>query len=175
MIPSIRLSSAQYVVPGTSSSEAALIKTSEKRRWRLSIFSKLLAIMLGTLVILLVIVTVIFALVIFPTSVSTTEYAARRYSQLLAATQPDLEVANKIHKDLGIDIRYEGATASWTTSETLPTVEQVRNRHAHLSFGHQYHLVSAANGGTYLFAWDVRDKMHRAHQKFLGMLLLMIA
>ena len=151
-----------------------MIKTSQKRRWRLSIFSKLLAIMLGTLVILLVIVTVIFALVIFPTSVSTSEHAARQYTQLLAATQPDLEVANKIHKDLGIDIRYEGAAGSWTTSETLPTVEQVRNGHVHLSFGHQYHLVSAANGGTYLFAWDVRDKMHAAHQKLLWMLLLMI-
>lgn len=151
-----------------------MIKASQKRRWRLSIFSKLLAIMLGTLVILLVIVTVIFALLIFPTSVSTSEYAARQYTQLLAATQPDLEVANKIHKDFGIDIRYEGAAGSWTTSETLPTVEQVRNGHAHLSFGHQYHLVSAANGGTYLFAWDVRDKMHSAHQKLLWMLLLMI-
>ena len=151
-----------------------MIKTSQKRRWRLSIFSKLLAIMLGTLVILLVIVTVIFALLIFPTSVSTSEYAARQYTQLLAATQPDLEAASKIHKDLGIDIRYEGAAGSWTTSETLPTLEQVRNGHAHLSFGHQYHLVSAANGGTYLFAWDVRDKMRAAHQKLLWMLLLMI-
>ena len=151
-----------------------MTKTSQKRRLRLSIFSKLLAIMLGTLVILLVIVTVIFALLIFPTSVSTSEYAAQQYTQLLASTQPDLEVANKIHKDLGIDIRYEGAAGSWTTSGTLPTVEQVRNRHAHLSFGHQYHLVSAANGGTYLFAWDVRDKMRAAHQKLLWMLLLMI-
>src|SRR5215469_16251806 len=144
MIPSIRLSSAQYVVPGTSSSEAALIKTSEKRRWRLSIFSKLLAIMLGTLVILLVIVTVIFALVIFPTSVSTSEHAARQYTQLLAASQPNLETANKIHAEIGLDIRHEGPRDSWATSDKLPTAEMVRSGRAHSSFGHEYHLVTAS-------------------------------
>src|SRR5215831_7551312 len=174
MIPGIRLSSAQYVVPGTSSSEAAMIKTARKRRWRLSIFSKLLAIMLGTLVVLLGIVTVIFALVIFPTSVSTSEHAARQYTRLLAASQPNLEAANNIHEQIGLDIRYEGPGGSWTTSEKLPTVESVRNGQAHSSFGHEYHLVTASSGGTYLFAWDVRDKMHSAHQKLLWMLLLMI-
>lgn len=149
-------------------------KPSRKPRWRLSIFSKLLAIMLGTLVVLLAIVSVIFALVIFPTAVSTSEHAARQYTTLLAATQPNFETANNIHKEIGIDIRYEGAAGSWTTSTTLPTVEQVRNGQARLSFGHQYHLVTAANGGTYLFAWDVRNQMHSAHEKLLWMLLLMI-
>ena len=71
-----------------------------QRGWRLSIFSKLLAIMLGTLIVPLTIVTVIFALVIFPTSVSTSEDAARQYAQLLAATQPNLETANN-NKQLG--------------------------------------------------------------------------
>ncbi len=145
-----------------------------RARWRLSIFSKLLAIMLGTLVILLAIVTVIFALLIFPTSVSTSEHAARQYTQLLAATQPSLEAANKIHKEIGLDIRYEGPDGAWATSDKLPTVELVRNGQAHSSFGHEYHLVTASNGGTYLFAWDVRDQMHSAHQKLLWMLLLMI-
>ena len=151
-----------------------MIKTAQKRRWRLSIFSKLLAIMLGTLVVLLGIVTVIFALVIFPTSVSTSEHAARQYTRLLAASQPNLEAANNIHEQIGLDIRYEGPGGSWTTSEKLPTVESVRNGQAHSSFGHEYHLVTASSGGTYLFAWDVRDKMHAAHQKLLWMLLLMI-
>ena len=74
-----------------------------------------LAIMLGTLIVLLAIVTVIFALVIFPTSVSTSERAARQYTQLLAATQPNLETANNIHKEIGLDIRYEGPDGSWAT------------------------------------------------------------
>lgn len=151
-----------------------MIKESWRRRWTLSIFSKLLAIMLGTLVVLLAIVTVIFALVIFPTAVSTSEHAARQYTTLLAATQPNFETANNIQKEIGLAIRYEGAGGSWTTSETLPTVDQVRNGQARLSFGHQYHLVKAANGGTYLFAWDVRNQMHSAHEKLLWMLLLMI-
>ena len=143
-------------------------------RWRLSIFSKLLAIMLGMLVILLAIVTVIFALVIFPTSVSTSAHAAQEYKRLLAATQPNLEAANNIRKEIGLDIRYEGPGGSWATSNNLPTVEQVRNLQAHSSFGHQYHLVTASNGGVYLFTWDVRNQMRSAHEKLLWMLLLMI-
>lgn len=151
-----------------------MIKSPWTSRWRLSIFSKLLAIMLGTLVVLLAIVTVIFALVIFPTSVSTSEHAARQYSHLLAASQPNLEAAINIHKQIGLDIRYEGPDGAWATSDTLPTVAQVRSRQVHSSFGHEYHLAAASSGGTYLFAWDVRDQMHSAHEKLLWMLLLMI-
>jgi len=130
--------------------------------------------MLGTLIVLLAIVTVIFALVIFPTSVSTSERAARQYTQLLAATQPNLETANNIHKEIGLDIRYEGPDGSWATSDKLPSIEQVRRRQAHSSFGHEYHVVTVSNGGSYLFVWDVRDQMRSAHEKLLWMLLFMI-
>ena len=130
--------------------------------------------MLGTLIVLLAIVTVIFALVIFPTSVSTSEHAAREYTSLLAATQPNLEAAKRIRDDIGLDVRYEGPGGPWATSDKLPTVEQVRNRQAHSSFGHEYHLATASNGGTYVFVWDVRNQMHSAHEKLLWMLLLMI-
>ena len=143
-------------------------------RWRPSIFTKLLAIMLGTLVVLLAMVIVIFALVIFPTSVSTSEHAARQYTRLLAATQPNLEAAKAIRNEIGLDIRYEGPSGSWATSDKLPTIDQVRNGHAHSSFGHEYHLAAASNGGTYLFVWDVGDQMRSAHLKLLGTVLLMI-
>ena len=143
-------------------------------RWHPSIFTKLLAIMLGTLVVLLAMVIVIFALVIFPTSVSTSEHAARQYTRLLAATQPNLEAAKAIREEIGLDIRYEGPGGPWATSDKMPTIEQVRNRHAHSSFGHEYHLAAASNGGTYLFVWDVRDQMRSAHTKLLWTVLLMI-
>ena len=143
-------------------------------RWRPSIFTKLLAIMLGTLVVLLVMVIVIFALVIFPTSVSTSEHAARQYTRLLAATQPNLESAKAIREEIGLDIRYEGPDGSWSTSDKLPTVEQVRNRQAHSHFGREYHLAATSNGGTYLFVWDVRDQMRSAHTKLLWTVVLMI-
>jgi len=143
-------------------------------RWRPSIFTKLLAIMLSTLVVLLVMVIVIFALVIFPTSVSTSEHAARQYTRLLAATQPNLESAKAIREEIGLDIRYEGPDGSWSTSDKLPTVEQVRNRQAHSHFGREYHLAATSNGGTYLFVWDVRDQMRSAHTKLLWTVVLMI-
>jgi len=143
-------------------------------RWRPSIFTKLLAIMLGTLVVLLVMVIVIFALVIFPTSVSTSEHTARQYTVLLAAAQPNLEAAKAIREEIGLDIRYEGPDGSWSTSDKLPTVEQVRNRQAHSHFGREYHLAATSNGGTYLFVWDVRDQMRSAHTKLLWTVVLMI-
>ncbi|HET6180966.1 MAG TPA: HAMP domain-containing sensor histidine kinase [Candidatus Sulfotelmatobacter sp.] len=142
--------------------------------WRFSIFTKLLAIMLGMIAVLLAIVTAIFALIIFPTSLSTSEHAARQYTLLLAANEPNLEAANNIHKEIGLDIRYEGPDGSWATSDRLPTIALIRNGQAHSSFGHEFHLVAASNGGTYLFAWDVRDQMHSAHVKLLWALLLMI-
>jgi len=154
--------------------EAAMTKRLWGSRWRPSIFTKLLAIMLSTLVVLLVMVIVIFALVIFPTSVSTSEHAARQYTRLLAATQPNLESAKAIREEIGLDIRYEGPDGSWSTSDKLPTVEQVRNRQAHSHFGREYHLAATSNGGTYLFVWDVRDQMRSAHTKLLWTVVLMI-
>src|SRR5262249_48812769 len=173
-IPSVQFSSARYAPPDTFSLGAAMIEGGSKLRWRVSIFTKLLAIMLGTLVVLLGIVTVIFALVIFPTSVATSEQEARQYTQLLAQGQPNREAANNINREIGLEIRYEGPGGSWATSDKLPTVELVQRGQALSSFGHKYHLVTAPNGGTYLFAWDVRNQMRSAHEKLLWMLLLMI-
>src|SRR6266567_1983625 len=83
--------------------------------WRPSIFSKLLGIMLGMIVILVLMVTGFFALVVFPSTLSTSERAVEQYAQVLAASSPNLESARNIRRQINLDIRYEGPGASWTT------------------------------------------------------------
>lgn len=143
-------------------------------QWRSSIFSKLLAIMLGMIAVLVSMVTAFFALVVFPSTLSNSERAVEQYAQILAAISPSFEAAQKIHQRAGLDIRYEGSDGSWTTSDSLPRIEQVRKGNKHSSFAHQYHLATAANGGTYLLVWDVREEMHANHLKLLWMLLMLI-
>lgn len=145
-----------------------------KLPWSPSIFSKLLAIMLGMSAVLLIMVTAFFALVVFPMPLSTSENLARQYTHLLVASSPNLEAARNIRQQIGMDIRYEGPDGSWTTSDYLPTVEEFRQEQASSSFGNEYHLETAPNGGTYLLGWDTRDQMYAAHVKLLAMLLLLI-
>src|ERR1700758_3797662 len=95
--------------------------------WHPSIFSKLLAIMLGMIAILVVMVVVFFAFVMFPVTIGTSQRATQQCATALAATSPSLESARKIHELAGMNIRYEGPEDSWTTSDSLPTVAQVRN------------------------------------------------
>ena len=119
-----------------------------KLPWSPSIFSKLLAIMVGMSAVLLILVTAFFALVVSPTPLSTSGHVARQYIHLVAASSPNLETARNIHQQIGMDIRYEGPDGSWTTSDSLPTVEEFRQHHAQPDFGSAYHLEAAPNGGT---------------------------
>jgi len=141
--------------------------------WRPSIFSKLLAIMLGMSAVLLSMVTAFFAFILL-TPLSVSEHMARQYTRLLAASSPNLETARNIRQQIGMDIRYEGPDGSWTTSGSLPTVEEFRQKQAYYSFGNAYHLEAAPNGGTYLLVWDLHNQLYAAHARLFPMLFLLI-
>jgi signal transduction histidine kinase len=132
-----------------------------------SIFSKLLAIMLGMAAVLLAVVAGFFAMAVFPRTVED-------YTRVLTATSPSLDTAKSLRKQLDVEMRYEGPDGTWTTSEALPTVAQVRNGEAQSHFGRQYYLTATPNGGTYLVAWNLRSKMHATHVKLLWMVLGLI-
>ena len=151
-----------------------MIERKRMPRWRPSIFSKLLAIMLGMVFILVLMVTVFFALVVFPSTLASSEHAVEQYARVLAASSPNLEAAMNIRKQINVEMRYQGPDGSWTTAEWLPTLDQVRKGGIKSSFGHQYHLERAPNGGTYLLVWNFREQMHAAHVKLLWMLLFLI-
>jgi signal transduction histidine kinase len=132
-----------------------------------SIFSKLLAIMLGMAAVLLAVVAGFFVMAVFPGTVED-------YTRVLTATSPSLGTAKSLRKQLDVEMRYEGPDGTWTTSEALPTVVQVRNGEAQSHFGRQYYLTATPNGGTYLVAWNFRSKMHATHVKLLWMVLGLI-
>jgi signal transduction histidine kinase len=154
--------------------EVALTERVWKLPWRPSIFSKLLAIMLGMIAVLLVTVTAFFMLVVFPATVATTTRAAQEYAHIVAVTATNLESAKNIRKQAGVDIRYQGPDGSWTTSDSLPTIEQVQSGQVRSSAGREYHVEVAPNGGLYLVAWSWRGQTHITHEKLLWMLLLLI-
>lgn len=151
-----------------------MIKSSWPPSPRSSIFSKLLATMLGTIAILVLMVGGFFALVVFPTVPLTSENALKQYTHLLTASSPNLESAKNISRIAHVELRYQGSTGSWTTSANLPSIEQVRLGTVKTSFGHHFYLEDAPQGGTYLVVWNLADQMHAAHVRLLWMLLILI-
>jgi signal transduction histidine kinase len=141
---------------------------------RSSIFSKLLATMLGVIAILVLMVAGFFAFVVFPNLSPASETTLREYTRLLVAGSPNLESAKNISKLAHVDIEYDGPAGDWTTSEALPSIRQIRDGSVRSSFGHHFYLESAPQGGTYLVAWNLADQMHATHVKLLWMLLALI-
>lgn len=142
---------------------------------RSSIFTKLLATMLGMIAILVLMVSGFFAFVVFPSASLSSETAVKEYTRLLAANSPNLASAKKISEVAHVEVRYEGPGEDWTTSTALPSIEQVREGRMKTSLGRHFYLENAANGGTYLVVWNFADQMHATHVKLLWMLLALIA
>ena len=144
------------------------------QRLRVSIFAKLLAIMLAMATILLLMVSGFFALVVYPLTTAMTERVTEQYARAIAAESPNLEAAKDISKRLDVQIRYEGPDGTWTTADYLPTVAQVRSGKSVYFFGSGCYLASAPNGGTYLFIWYFGRQMRGAHTKLLWLLLFLM-
>jgi signal transduction histidine kinase len=141
---------------------------------RSSIFSKLLVTMLGTIAILVLMVAGFFAFVIFPGVSLTSETAVKGYTRLLAASSPSLESARNITEISHVEVRYQGPLGDWTTSDALPSIDEVREGRVKSSFGHHFYLENAPQGGTYLLVWNFADQLHATHIKLLWMLLILI-
>ena len=143
-------------------------------RPRVSIFAKLLAIMLAMATSLLLMVSGVFVLVVYPNSISMTEQVFDEYARSLAASSPNLETATDLNRRLGLQTRYEGPDGTWETAVSLPTIDQVRKSEADSSIGRHYYVESAPNGGTYLFVWNFGRGMRAVHMKLLWLLLFLM-
>jgi signal transduction histidine kinase len=101
------------------------------------------------------------------------------YVRILAATAPDPATARNLSERLNLQVRYEGPTGGWTTADDLPRVDDVRQGRVpqrNREFLHRsYYVVAAPNGGTYLFAWSLADRMSGTHSALVGLLLLVMA
>ena len=140
-----------------------------------SVFVKLVAIMFAMAAFLLLMVAGFFWLIISPNFSFSVDRLAREYAAAIAVTAPDRQTAIEIRNRLDVPIRYEGPGSNWTTDDDLPSIAEVRAGFVHRSQpGRDYYLVPAANGGTYLFAWNLIQPMRAVHIRLLVLLLFLM-
>ena len=145
------------------------------RHLRQSVFAKLVAIMLAMAAILLMLVLVFVLLYLGPVMNKSIDGVVHEYVHTVTATALSYERAKEIGDRLDVQTRYEGPDGAWATADSLPTITAARRRGRAFFSGRHYYLTSAPNGGTYLFEWNLDDRMHIAHLVVPSMLLLLIA
>ncbi len=143
-------------------------------RVRLSIFVRLMTIMIIMAVTLLVIVGTFFVFVVFPGATAEATHAFEQFSRAIAGTSPDYPTAKALANRVKVQIRYEGPTGSWTTDEDIPPIVDVREGRAYSSIGRDFHIESASDGGAYLFVWDYGEHVRSVHSKMLWLLLFLV-
>jgi signal transduction histidine kinase len=147
---------------------------------RVSIFAKVVAIMLGLAASLMLMVAFFFGMIVHPRIGASADRLFDEYTRTLAASTPDLGAAKEIAERHGLRIRYEGPAGSWATDDALPTLDEFRRWQATETdsalWGRSHRLVSAPDGGAYLFTWEYGRGFKVAHDKLLAhLLLLMVA
>lgn len=143
-------------------------------RVRVSIFARLLTIMILMAVTLLVIVSTFFVFFVFPGATAEAGQAFEQFSLGVAATSPDYPTAQALARRVHVQIRYEGPRGAWSTSPHVPTILDVKQGRAVSYLGHEYHLESATDGGSYLFVWDYGEHVRGLHAKMLWLLLFLV-
>src|SRR5262245_146736 len=144
-------------------------------RVRRSVFTKLVATMLAMAVLLLALVVGFFLLYLGPVMNASIDGVVHEYMHTVATTAPTYERANEIRDRLGVQTRYEGPDAAWTTDDDVPSVAEARRRgHGAVSRRHLY-VLTAPNGGAYVFAWQVPERMYTAHLVVPVVVLFLVA
>ena len=145
-----------------------------KLRVRVSIFARLLTIMILMAITLLVIVGTFFILFVLPSATAEAAQAFEQLSRSIAETSPDYVAAQALSRRVHVRIRYDGPHGSWSTDPRVPSMLDVREGRAPSWLGREYHLVSAADGSSYLFVWDYTDHVRGLHAKMLWLLLFLV-
>lgn len=145
-----------------------------KLRVRVSIFARLLTIIILMAITLLVIVGTFFILFVLPSATAEAAQAFEQLSRSIAETSPDYVAAQALSRRVHVRIRYDGPHGSWSTDPRVPSMLDVREGRAPSWLGREYHLVSAADGSSYLFVWDYTDHVRGLHAKMLWLLLFLV-
>jgi signal transduction histidine kinase len=148
--------------------------TDRNPRVRVSIFARLLTIMILMAVTLLVIVSTFFVFFVFPGATAEAAQAFEQFSRGVAATAPDYPTAQALAHRVHVRIRYEGPHGSWSTDSRVPSILDVQQGRAVTFLGREYHIESAADGGSYLFVWDYGEHVRGLHAKMLWLLLFLV-
>jgi signal transduction histidine kinase len=124
---------------------------------------------------LLLMVAGFFWLIVNPSMSRATERLLEDYAQVVAASSPDLQAAKRIASRLDLEIRYEGPDGSWASAADLPSFNEVQKSEIGRAVTHDYYVVTAPNGGKYLFAWTLSRQMQLVHLKLLILRLFLMA
>jgi signal transduction histidine kinase len=148
------------------------------RAWlgvRSSVFAKLVAIMFTMAASLLVLVTAFFVLYLGPLMNASIDGVVHEYVHGVSATSPNYETAKAMAARLDVETRYEGPDGAWTTADGLPTIAEAQRRGRGILSGRHYYVTAAPNGGSYLFAWELTERMRTAHLMVPAVLLLLMS
>jgi len=137
---------------------------------RVSIFAKLVAIMLIMAISLLGIVVAFFVLIVSPSMNHAAEALFREHIARVAANRPNLAAAQHLAERANIHVRYDGPAGSWATAAWMPSAAEAPNK-VYRFLGHGYYVVPAPDGGTYVFAWVFRRHMITVHNVLLTLTL----
>jgi signal transduction histidine kinase len=139
-----------------------------------SVFAKLVTVMFGMAASILLLVTGFFWLIGDAGRYESIDALETAYATRLATSHLDQAAAREISERLPVQIRYEGPDASWSTSMRLPSIEDARKSGRRHALSRNYNIVSASNGGTYLFVWTYGPRVHSAHSSLLAVLLTLL-
>jgi signal transduction histidine kinase len=134
-----------------------------------SVFAKLLLIMLVMAFCIVGLVAGFFTHFVSPVVGASVSRMLGDYTRRIAEGSPGQEEARQLSTRLGVQIRYEGPDGGWTTDDTLPAIAEARLWGS--TWGNSRYLVTAPNGGRYLFAWEFGRKTRAAHDQLLQLLL----
>jgi len=144
-----------------------------------SVFAKLVVIMVTMAVSLLLLVSGFFWFIVGPNLHTSIDRVLEEYTRGLAATSLDFATAKELSARLNLHVRYEGPAGNWTTADNLPSIDDVQQdrvaKRSPALLRRNYYVVPASDGGAYLFAWSLDQRMNEAHSTFLMLLLLVMA
>ena len=146
-----------------------------KRPRGISVFAKLVTIMLVMAVSLLAVVVAFFGLIVSPMMNEAAEAIFREHVTRVAADGLDLQKALQLADRERIQVRYEGPAGAWTTRKWMPSVADARKAETRF-LGRGYYVIPAPDGGSYVFRWMFRQQMITVHNALLALLLaIMVA
>ncbi len=145
---------------------------------RHSIFVKLLAIMVALAACLLLMVALFFGHVVNPGVGEAIDRVLRAHAEVVAAQAPDLAAATVLARRIGLTIAYSGPKGTWSTDGSWPEGwDPTGDGRASFTpvWTRSRVVARSPDGGTYFFAWEFGSSIKAAHDRFGGLLLLLMA
>jgi signal transduction histidine kinase len=96
-------------------------------------------------------------------------------AELLARSDPDLPTAQRVAARYDLGIRYQGPRGAWATDDRVPAFEPGRPGAPPASCGSACRVVVRPDGGAYLFAARLDQRLRSLHDRLaLGLILLIV-